>query len=266
LNSASAEAQAGAELVREVAKETREGVVIMERMAEAMSSIEAAYSELQTINNIIQSITDKTSIIHDIVFKSQLLSFNASIEAARAGEYGRGFAIVAAEVGKLSHLSGDAADQIKELLDSSRQKVVDIIHMTHFSIEDCRIESNSASKKFDQLSRQISELEARFEGISLNSREKVNSTLGPDSSVASLREAIGKNESFTSEARQLAADIENQLIFIQKATSYTMQILSVEPHTVSEATSQRVTNSDSDKAVTVGGGFLRKKKGESKAV
>ncbi|RYZ87541.1 MAG: hypothetical protein EOP04_11470 [Proteobacteria bacterium] len=48
-------------------------------------------------------------IINEIVFKTQLLSINASIEA---GQHGKGFAVPAGEVGNLAQMSGNAAKEI----------------------------------------------------------------------------------------------------------------------------------------------------------
>ncbi|MGE0526529.1 MAG: methyl-accepting chemotaxis protein, partial [Bdellovibrionales bacterium] len=92
-------------LTSNVNEKTEDGSQIMARMETAMIAIEQANSQLQSFEEIIRSIREKTQVINDIVFKTQLLSFNASIEAARAGQYGRGFAVVAEEVGKLAQLS-----------------------------------------------------------------------------------------------------------------------------------------------------------------
>lgn len=84
-------------------------------------------SSLNSIINVIGEITAKTDVINDIVFQTKLLSFNASVEAARAGEYGKGFSVVAEEVGKLALESGTAAKEITELLNQSTQTVEDIV-------------------------------------------------------------------------------------------------------------------------------------------
>ncbi len=68
------------------------------------------------INNAVELITDihtKSSELDKIENKQRILSLNASIEAARAGEFGRGFNVVATEVGKLAANSSEINKSIK---------------------------------------------------------------------------------------------------------------------------------------------------------
>jgi len=69
--------------------------------------------------NAMQQIAEKVELIQSIAYKTNILALNAAIEAARVGEQGKGFAIVATEVRKLSENSHLAAENINQLTQSS---------------------------------------------------------------------------------------------------------------------------------------------------
>jgi len=61
----------------------------------------------------VEEITSLTEGILEITAQTNLLALNAAIEAARAGEFGKGFSVVAGEIGKLAEISKSSAMQIQ---------------------------------------------------------------------------------------------------------------------------------------------------------
>lgn len=78
---------------------------------------------MKEINTSAQQIVDIIAVIDSIAFQTNLLALNAAVEAARAADQGRGFAVVATEVRALAHRSSDAANEIKELINTSVERV-----------------------------------------------------------------------------------------------------------------------------------------------
>ncbi|PEH55070.1 methyl-accepting chemotaxis protein [Yersinia kristensenii] len=81
-----------------------------------MSSVVSSMADISAGS---QEIAEIITLIESVAFQTNILALNAAIEAAHAGEHGRGFSVVAREVGMLAHQSGHSALNIKRLIENS---------------------------------------------------------------------------------------------------------------------------------------------------
>ncbi len=130
-----------------------EGVTSVNSLDQAIERMNVGFSNMQTrieksfqdVNGIISlvlEVKEKTKMIHDIVFQTKLLSFNASVEAARAGEHGKGFAVVAEEIGKLASMTGTSASSITQQVSLMVDRVQTIVNEAGTTISSSFVQSS----------------------------------------------------------------------------------------------------------------------------
>jgi methyl-accepting chemotaxis protein len=99
-----------------------------------LQALNVALDEKQTLLQSVSRLAELTdelkhmaSEVGEIAKQTNLLALNAAIEAARAGEAGRGFAVVADEVRKLSDLSGKTGLNIRDKVDSANRAMTEAL-------------------------------------------------------------------------------------------------------------------------------------------
>ncbi|MDD5948558.1 MAG: methyl-accepting chemotaxis protein, partial [Lachnospiraceae bacterium] len=101
------------ELVGVVNEKSAGSQQMAEQEHETMTELLDIMEKMQTSAESIEKIMD---IINGITSQTKLLALNASIEAARVGTMGKGFSVVASEVGQLAQQIEAEAGEIRKVI------------------------------------------------------------------------------------------------------------------------------------------------------
>lgn len=113
-----------------VASSTQQSSAVIEELAASAGELAMHNISLQSLTKqIIEQIENTGKIlalINDIANTSKILGLNASIEAARAGDAGKGFTVVAKEIGKMADSSVNSVREIEKILDTIQNVIKEV--------------------------------------------------------------------------------------------------------------------------------------------
>ncbi len=168
-----------------------------------LSAVEESNRNISDIVKVINKIAEKTKVINDIVFQTKLLSFNASVEAARAAESGKGFSVVAEEIGTLATMSGNASVEIQALVSDSVKQVNQSVESTKSKmtklIETSSDKVNTGSAVARQCGESLRNIVISIEKVSTIASEIAQATAEQSRGVAEITNAMNQINAVTSE-------------------------------------------------------------------
>ena len=174
--------------------------------------------EIDTILDVIQEITERTS----------LLALNASIIAAQAGVHGRGFAVVADEIKNLALGVATSTKDIAVIVRSLQQdiqRVVESIHAGENDVKQGMERTRQAEKALQTIissakhsSSMVISIVAALDELMTTSREVSNSMGQVNLMTEEITTAAREHEFSTKQINQAITHINDMTAHIQHAT------------------------------------------------
>lgn len=126
--------------IKEQSKNLLNMVNMVHKVNEDIQNLTKITKEINKITNIIKSVADET----------QMLSINAQIEAAHAGEHGKGFSVVATNVGRLSDQTKEAVKNVSSLIEEIEKQSDKVNTSLSMILEAEKQGEESINKTFEQ--------------------------------------------------------------------------------------------------------------------
>ena len=197
----------------------------------SINKVDSVKTNVSGVAQVIDNLADKSNqigtiieMIDNISQQTNLLALNAAIEASRAGQYGRGFSVVADEIRELAEESGQATQQISNLIQEIQGDINQAVQSMHTSLDVVGESSQSIAETgqiFDQIEQVSLNLVEQIKMVRANSAEME----GNSETVKHISDEIAVvSQEFASNSEEVAASTEEQTAAVREIIDASKQL------------------------------------------
>jgi methyl-accepting chemotaxis protein len=194
----------------------------------AIKENEATTEEIKNQFTILTSkmdaITRISAVIKNIAEQTNLLALNAMIESARAGEHGRGFSVVAEEIGKLAEQTTNSISGIESIVTeasnamSKTKNYMDKGSETIHKTNEISVASGEAFKTIElTINNIVQEIQYIISGVSTINQDK-------DNIIEVITNITNISIEASAATEEIASSLENQLISMENVSTSSVEL------------------------------------------
>ena len=182
---------------------------------EAINKVAKSGDDIEKITLSIKKIADQTS----------LLSLNAQIEAASAGEHGKGFSVIAGEVGKLAEMADKFANEISDLVKGNAAIIQDANDLCERSVQGAMGGIEAVAASVSEFSKIMDQLNLINSGIEEMECRATSIASGNEEIVDIMSTVMSKSKNITEQVQNISAATQEQSATQQEALSVCENLL-----------------------------------------
>ncbi|NEP01030.1 MAG: GAF domain-containing protein [Symploca sp. SIO2E9] len=193
--------------------------------------VEKTAKKVEYLGKSYQKISQVVSLINQIALQTNVLAVNAGLEATRAGEQGKGFSVIATQVGELAERSVEATKNIEAIVESIQQETAQLVKVMRQETAEVTEgsllveETKHSLGNIIEVSRQIDRLAASISQATVSQVET-------SEAVRELMTDMAKVSQETSESSQQISGSLQQTVEIAQQLQASVEVFKVDSESV----------------------------------